>query len=194
MRLLRRLTALALAPFAAACGAITTNDVPKDDTKASESFYALEVRALDGSAVPLSAYRGQVALVVNTASKCGYTPQYEGLEKLHTTYGSQGFTVLGFPSADFGNQEYGSADEIREFCDSRYAITFPLFEKSGVKAGPSQSPVFAFLGAATGSLPGWNFGKYLVDRNGKVLAFFPTPTDPMGEEIRSAVERALAAS
>jgi glutathione peroxidase len=193
MRILRRLAALAIAPFAAACGAITTTDVEKNETQASTSFYTLEARALDGSAVPLERYRGQVTLVVNTASKCGLTPQYEGLEALQAEYGARGFTVLGFPSGDFGGQEFGSADEIREFCDSKYNVTFPLFEKSGVKAGPQQSPVFAFLGAATGSLPGWNFGKYLVDRDGKVLAFFAPPTDPTGAEIKGAIEKALAA-
>jgi len=192
MRILRRLTALALAPFAAACGAITTTDVQKNETQSNASFYALEAKGLDGAAVPLERYRGKVALVVNTASKCGYTPQYEGLEKLQAEYGERGFTVLGFPSGDFGGQEYGSAEEIREFCDSRFKVTFPLFEKSGVKAGPNQSPVFAFLGSATGSLPGWNFGKYLVDREGKVLAFFPTPTEPTGAEIKGAIEKALA--
>ncbi|WP_419186245.1 glutathione peroxidase [Rohdeia mirabilis] len=183
---------LSLAPFVAGCGAITTESVDMDESIASQSFYALEVQSLEGDAVPLERYRGQVSLVVNTASKCGLTPQYEGLEALQQEFADRGFTVLGFPSGDFGGQEFDSAGEIREFCDSKYAVTFPLFAKSGVKEGPDQSEVFRFLGGATGSLPGWNFGKYLVDREGTVLAFFAPTVGPQSDEVRKALEAALA--
>lgn len=191
-RPLRLLAGLALTPFVAGCGALTTDSVDVNESTASKSFYALEVQSLEGDPVALERYRGQVSLVVNTASKCGLTPQYEGLESLQQEFSSRGFTVLGFPSGDFGGQEFASAGEIREFCDSKYAVTFPLFAKSGVKEGPDQSEVFGFLGGATGSLPAWNFGKYLVDREGTVLAFFAPTVGPKSDEVREALEAALA--
>jgi len=193
IRTLRRCGALLLAPFVAGCGALTTDSVEKDDTVATQSFYALEVTSLEGEAVPLSAYEGKVTLVVNTASQCGLTPQYEGLEQLHRTFGERGFSVLGFPSGDFGGQEFDTAGEIRTFCTERFDVSFPLFEKSGVKEGENQSEVFAFLGKATGSLPGWNFGKYLVARDGTVLAFFAPTTKPDSSEVVAAIEQALDA-
>src|SRR4051794_27588941 len=127
----------------------------------TESLYALNTKSLDGSAVDLSTYRGKVTLVVNVASRCGSTPQYEGLEALHRELSPRGFSVLGFPSNDFGSQEPGSPDEIATFCETRYGVTFPLFEKVVTKAGAHQSPVYALLGSS-GKLPTWNFGKYLV--------------------------------
>lgn len=188
----RRFGALLLAPFAAACGAFTTSSVEVDEEAARSSFYDLDATSLEGEPVDLSTYAGQVTLVVNTASQCGYTGQYEGLQTLQDTYGERGFSVLGFPSGDFGGQEYDSAEEIRSFCTNSFAVSFPLFAKSGVKAGDGQSEVFAFLSGATGSLPNWNFGKYLVAKDGTVLAFFPTPTKPTSDTITDAIESALA--
>jgi len=187
------LLALSVLPLTAACSFMTTEKVEQDETVASNSFYGLEAETLDGEAQPLSLYDGQVTLVVNTASQCGYTPQYAKLQELQETYAEQGFTVLAFPSGDFGGQEFATAGEIREFCDSNYSVTFPMFAKSVVKEGDEQSPIYGYLGKASGSLPGWNFGKYLVDREGKVVAFYASPVDPMSEELTGAIESALTA-
>ena len=154
------------------------------------SFYDLKVSTLAGQPADLGAYRGKVALVVNVASQCGYTPQYAGLEKLYRDMAPKGVVVLGFPSNDFGGQEPGTAEEIQQFCKRTYDVTFPLFEKVVTKAGAGQSPVYAFLGES-GNLPGWNFSKYVVDRNGKVVAFFPSRVAPDAPELRAALEKAL---
>lgn len=156
------------------------------------SLYSIDVATLEGDPVSLGAYRGRVTLVVNTASKCGFTPQYEGLQELHEQYGDRGFEVLGFPSGDFMGQEFGSATEIREFCTSQYQVTFPMFAKVGVKAGDDQSPVFEYLGTQVGELPAWNFGKYVVNRNGEPVAYFGSRTAPTAPEVIAAIEAALA--
>ena len=155
------------------------------------SFYDLKVHALDGKPVALSAYRGQVAVVVNVASKCGYTPQYAGLEKLYRELKDKGVVILGFPSNDFGGQEPGTTEEIATFCRLTYDVTFPLFEKSVTKSGTGQSPVYTFLGAS-GNLPSWNFSKYVVGKRGQVVAFFPSKVTPDAPELREAIARALA--
>lgn len=154
------------------------------------SFYDLKANALDGTPADLGAYRGKVALVVNVASQCGYTPQYSGLEKLYREMAPKGVVLLGFPSNDFGGQEPGTAEEIGQFCKRTYDVTFPLFEKVVTKTGAGQSPVYAFLGES-GNLPAWNFSKYVVDRNGKVVAFFPSRVTPDAAELRHALEKAL---
>lgn len=125
----------------------------------NENVYALSVNSLEGKPVALSEYRGQVSLIVNVASECGYTPQYAGLQRIYERFKGRGFSVLGFPSNDFGRQEPGSPEEIREFCSSKYRVTFPMFQKVQTKAGADQSEIYALLGRAAGSLPSWNFGK-----------------------------------
>lgn len=178
-----------------ASGCSSPANVPQPqpaEAPAAMSFHDLRTTSLDGSPADLAAYRGQVALVVNVASECGYTPQYAGLQKLHAELAGRGFAVLGFPSNDFGGQEPGSPTQIREFCTSRYQVTFPLFGKVVTKAGANQSPVYAYLGKA-GSLPNWNFCKYLVGRDGKVLGFFPSKVSPDDPALRQAIETALAA-
>ena len=147
--------------------------------------------ALDGSALP--PLDGRAVLVVNVASKCGLTPQYTALQQLHDKYGDRGFEVLGFPCNQFMGQEPGTAAEIREFCDTEYQVTFPLFEKVSVKPGEAQSVVYQALEAKTGKLPRWNFGKYLVGRDGTKAEFFDTKVTPESKELREATERALAA-
>lgn len=154
------------------------------------SFYDLKLTSLEGDPVDLSAFRGKVTLVVNVASRCGFTPQYAGLEELHRELSGRGFSVLGFPSNDFGGQEPGTAKEIRKFCTLDYGVTFPLFSKVVTKPGASQSPAYAFLGKS-GHLPSWNFCKYLVGRDGQVVAFFPSRVAPGSPELRAAIERAL---
>jgi glutathione peroxidase len=156
------------------------------------SFYDLKTKTLEGKPADLSMYRGKVSLVVNVASKCGYTPQYEGLEKLHKDMQGKDFNVLGFPSNDFGNQEPGTAEEIVTFCKLTYGVTFPMFEKVVTKAGATQSPVYSFLGTS-GNLPAWNFSKYVVGKDGKIVAFFPSKVTPEAPELRAAIDKALAA-
>src|SRR5688572_4977006 len=157
------------------------------------SFYDLQTQSLDGKPGDLSQYRGKVSLVVNVASKCGYTPQYAGLEKLHRDLKGKGFNVLGFPSNDFGGQEPGTAKEIADFCRLTYDVTFPMFEKVVTKKGAGQSPIYAFLGQS-GELPAWNFSKYVIDRQGRIVAFFPSDVTPEDPALRAAIARALAAS
>jgi len=156
---------------------------------ASASVYDLTVHRLDGTPVALSMYRGKVALLVNVASECGYTPQYEGLEKLYEELAPKGFVILGFPSNDFGAQEPGSPEEIAAFAASKYNVTFPLFAKVKT-SGSDASPVYALASSVDGP-PKWNFHKYLVDRSGRVVRAFPSKVKPEGEELRSAIKAAL---
>jgi len=155
-----------------------------------DSLYALEATTLQGVRAPLSQYAGTVTVVVNVASQCGYTPQYAGLQKLHDELKDRGFSVLGFPSNDFGGQEPGSPEEIQAFCKKNYGVTFPMFSKVVTKAGAGQSPVYAFLGKG-GQLPAWNFSKYVVGKDGRVVAFFPSKVAPDARELREAIESAL---
>ncbi|MGE3508212.1 MAG: glutathione peroxidase [Vicinamibacterales bacterium] len=156
-----------------------------------QSLYEVKTRSLDGRPVDLGIYRGKVSLVVNVASKCGYTPQYEGLEQLHKEMQGKDFNVLGFPSNDFGQQEPGTAAEIGEFCRLTYGVTFPMFEKTVTRPGSEQSPVYAFLGRS-GNLPAWNFSKYVIGKNGQVVAFFPSQVTPEDPALRQAIAKALA--
>ncbi|MBK1643582.1 glutathione peroxidase [Thiocapsa imhoffii] len=136
------------------------------------------------------AYQGQVILAVNTASKCGFTSQYEGLENLYRTYGERGLVVLGFPSNDFANQEPGTEEEIEEFCRLTYSVEFPMFEKVHVRKGPA-SPFYKNLASATGVYPQWNFYKYLIDRDGNVVESFSNRTTPESQAMIDAIERLL---
>ena len=153
-----------------------------------------EYRPLAGkSPVSLNkTYAGDVLLVVNTASKCGFTPQYEGLEALHQQYAARGFSVLGFPSNDFKDQEPGTEADIKEFCTLTYGVKFPMFEKVQVK-GAQATPLYLDLARETGVQPGWNFHKYLIGRDGKVLANFPSKVRPDDPQLIDAIERALKA-
>ncbi len=156
-----------------------------------DSLYSLTTTTLAGQPADLGQYKGKVALVVNVASQCGLTPQYTGLEKLYEQYKGRGAVVLGFPSNDFGGQEPGTPEEITEFCKKNYGVTFPLFSKVVTKAGPDQSPVYGFLGTG-GQLPTWNFAKYVIDKDGKVVAFFNSKVTPEAKELRDALDGALA--
>ena len=155
------------------------------------SFHEFSVNKINGEPQSLSAYRGQEALVVNTASACGFTPQYAGLEKLWRDYQARGLVVLGFPSNDFGAQEPGSEAEIQTFCSRNFGVSFPLFSKVKTK-GAGQSPLYAFLAAKNGA-PQWNFHKYLVGKDGEVVAAFPSTTAPDDGKLRAAIDAALAA-
>ncbi len=166
---------------------------PGDEEWNARSMYTIDVKSLEGEPMKLSKYEGKVALVVNLASRCGYTPQYEGLEKLYNEFKERGLVILGFPCNDFGGQEPGTPQEIREFCTSTYQVTFPLFEKVHVTPGEDQSVVYTALQAKTGNLPRWNFGKYLIDRNGTKAEFVDSKVTPESKELREALQRALAA-
>jgi glutathione peroxidase len=136
------------------------------------------------------AYQGKVVLMVNTASKCGFTGQYEGLEALYAKYKDRGLVVLGFPSNDFGNQEPGSEEQIQQFCRLTYSVEFPMFEKIHVKKG-NADPLYQYLAEQTGVYPKWNFYKYLIDRNGKVVDYFSSITSPESKKLVNAIERLL---
>ncbi|HAV71986.1 glutathione peroxidase [Stenotrophomonas maltophilia] len=136
-------------------------------------------------------YGGKVLLVVNTASKCGFTPQYEGLEALQRKYAARGFSVLGFPSNDFKGQEPGDETQIQEFCTLTYGVKFPMFQKV-VVTGPEATPLYRSLATATGVSPGWNFHKYLIGRDGRVVAQFPSKVTPDDPKLVAAIERELS--
>jgi len=136
-------------------------------------------------------YKGKVILAVNTASQCGYTPQYEGLEKLYKRYKDQGLVILGFPSNDFGGQEPGSSKEIAKFCEANYGVSFPMFDKSSVAKG-QVNPFYAKLTKAAGAPPAWNFHKYLIDRSGAKVQSFATQVEPSNQKLVKEIERLLA--
>ncbi len=148
-------------------------------------------RLQDDRPQPLCQYAGKVLLVVNTASYCGFTSQYEGLEALHARYAPRGLVVLGFPSNDFGQQEPGDAKQIADFCFNTYGVKFPMFAKSSVK-GAQANPLFAALARATGQMPRWNFHKYLVDRQGRPVASYVSEVTPLDTKLVAAIDQALA--
>jgi glutathione peroxidase len=159
-------------------------------TTSIKSLHDLTAQTIDHQAQPLSAYAGKVLLVVNTASECGFTPQYTGLEQLWRELEGRGVAVLGFPSNQFGAQEPGSDAEIKTFCKTKYDVTFPMFAKVAVK-GPEQSPVYRFLTAHHGE-PKWNFHKYLVGKDGQVIQAYESKVEPNDPALRAAIDSALA--
>jgi glutathione peroxidase len=167
------LTALAL-PAAAACPSVLDH----------------RFKTLQGQPADLCQYQGKVVLVVNTASFCGYTPQYQGLEAIYQKYRGKGLVVLGFPSNDFGAQEPGTNEQVADFCERTYQVKFPMLEKTAV-TGKDANPVYQELTAKTGQPPKWNFHKYLVARDGAVLASYPSTVKPDDPQLGSAIEKAL---
>jgi glutathione peroxidase len=165
-------------------------DQAPDDPAQVLSF---TMNRLDGKTQNLADYRGKVVLMVNVASKCGYTPQYEGLQKLYETYKDQGLVILGFPANNFRSQEPGTDKEIAEFCTQNYGVQFPMFSKISVK-GADQHPLYKKLTSRPAPIGGevkWNFQKYLVDRSGHVVVEFDSPVKPMGEKLTSKIEELL---
>jgi glutathione peroxidase len=162
----------------------------------TSSLLSIPLKDIKGNDTSLNAYSGKVILVVNVASKCGYTPQYAGLEALYEKYKDKGFVIVGVPSNDFGSQEPGTADEIQAFCKQNYGVTFPLMEKVHVK-GPEKVPLYVALTGKDSKFPGevgWNFTKFLIDRNGNLVNRFPSPVKPDSAELTGAVESALGKS
>jgi glutathione peroxidase len=157
------------------------------------SAYDFSFETLDGEPLPLSRFRGKVILVVNTASRCGFTPQYEGLEKLYAAYKDKGLVVIGVPSNDFGRQEPGTAQEIKKFCTLNYGVTFPVTSKQPV-TGDNAHPFYRWAPASLGfgSAPKWNFHKYLVDANGNIVDYFHSTTAPDSLKLHKTIERLLA--
>lgn len=162
---------------------------------AANSIQDIQLQDIDGKPTSLKAYNGKVVLVVNVASKCGLTPQYEALEALYRKYKGQGLVIVGFPCNDFAGQEPGTSEEIKTFCSTKYNVTFPLMGKLHVK-GPDQHPLYSALTGKEAKFPGdieWNFGKFVVGRNGEVLQRFKPQTKPDDATVIAAIESALAA-
>jgi len=161
-------------------------------TSAQKSFYDFKVETIDGSEFDLSSLKGKKVLIVNTASKCGFTPQYEGLQELYEKYGGDNFMIIGFPANNFLNQEPGTNDEIQQFCRINYGVTFPMMAKISVK-GDDMHPLYKWLtskemNGIMDSKVKWNFQKYLVDEEGKLIAVYYSKTKPMSEKIVNWVE------
>ena len=150
----------------------------------------IAVKDIDGKDTTLKAYAGKVLLIVNVASECGYTPQYAGLQALHEKMSGKGLTVLGFPCNDFGGQEPGTEAVIKTFCTENYKVTFPMFSKVAIK-GDAKHPLYAALQSAAGGEVGWNFEKFLVGKDGKVLKRFGSDVEPGSPELMAAIEEAL---
>jgi glutathione peroxidase len=164
-------------------------------TARAESLYEIAVKDIDGQATTLAPLKGRVLLIVNVASECGYTPQYEGLQAIYQKYEAKGFTVLGFPCNQFGGQEPGTNAEIKNFCSSKFHVTFPLFDKIAVN-GAKRHPLYVTLAGQGSPFPGdigWNFTKFLIGRDGKIVQRFDSGAEPESAEVTKAIESALAA-
>ena len=191
--------AILLTVALASCGISTSSQSTTDsntmtttapETAAAGTVYDYTVKTIDGKDLKLSQFAGKKLLIVNVASECGYTPQYKELEELHKKHGDK-VTVLGFPANNFGGQEPGTNEEIANFCEKNFGVTFPLFEKISVK-GDDTAPLFQFLAdktknGAISDAPTWNFCKYLVDEHGHVIGFYPSKVKPMSDELVSAI-------
>jgi len=170
-----------------------TYERPENLSSPEESaFYSFKIKSLDGDTIDFSRYKGKKVLIVNTASKCGFTPQYEELQKLHTQYGDK-VTVLGFPCNQFGGQEPGSNEEIGAFCQKNYGVTFQMFDKIDVK-GEHQHPLYHWLtdkslNGWNDKAPGWNFCKYLVNEKGELVNFYGSTVSPTGNKILEAIQK-----
>lgn len=165
-------------------------------TATAGSVHNIPIKTLDGKDSSLAPHKGKVILVVNVASKCGYTRQYEPLEELHREYKDKGLVIVGVPSNDFGGQEPGSPAEIREFCTSKFDVSFPLYEKVGVRPGPNQHALYKWLTGDEAGHPGpvkWNFNKFLLGKDGRLVGRFESKVEPDSAELREAIDKALAA-
>lgn len=196
MKELARRTGLAVVSGLFALGAAfhkKQESNPMQAEKTAGKVYEFEMKTIDGAPRKLAEYKGKVLLIVNTASLCGFTPQYKDLESLHQKYSAKGLRIAAFPANEFGAQEPGTDASIKTFCMSKYAVTFDLYSKIVVK-GDAIHPLYKYLTAESG-FPGeipWNFAKFLVDKKGRVVARFGPDANPMGKEVGTAVEKALA--
>jgi len=158
---------------------------------AANNIYDFTLNTIDGAPAPLSAFKGKVVLLVNVASKCGYTPQYAGLEKLYEKYKDKGFVIVGVPANNFGAQEPGTNEEIKTFCSRNYNVTFPMMSKVSVK-GADKTPLYSYLTEKTGGDIKWNFTKFLIDKNGNIVSRFESAVTPESADITNAIEQTLA--
>lgn len=190
------LTALIAVAIPSMAGSGSNNKNPSKG--AMTSVYDFTMKDIDGKQVNLSDYKGKVVMIVNVASRCGFTPQYEGLEKIYLKYKDQGFVILGFPANNFGFQEPGTDSEIKTFCSAKYNVTFPMFSKISVKGGDIH-PLYKFLtdkdtdSQFAGDIK-WNFNKFLIGRDGEVIARFEPPVKPESDQVTEAIEKALKAN
>lgn len=175
-------------------GSLNMNHALANNSQHQESFFDYAAVDILGNSVNLSQYKGKVILAVNTASNCGFTGQYQDLQKLYEKYKEQGFIVLAFPSNDFGGQEPGSNEEIKTFCENKYSVTFPIFSKAPV-SGTDIQPAYKFLTQKSDKQfqgdPGWNFVKFLVNKEGQVVARFSSMTNPMSKKVLGKIEELL---
>jgi glutathione peroxidase len=183
--------AFCLFPFHQTVASKSQNSEKPMETRAA--LYGFTVKTIDGKQRSLADYKGKVLLIVNTASECGFTPQYKGLEEVYRKYKDKGFVILGFPSNDFGKQEPGSDEQIKQFCESKYNVTFDMFSKIDVK-GENQAPLYKYLtkDCDVAHEITWNFNKFLVDRDGKVVYYFPSNVKPTDSELTSKIEALIA--
>ena len=156
----------------------------------ASSVYEFTMNSIDGQPLPLSSFKGKVLLIVNVASFCGFTPQYEQLEAVYEKYKDQGFVIAGFPANNFGAQEPGTNEEIKTFCTRKYNVKFPIYSKISVK-DPDKAPLYQYLTETAGGEIKWNFTKFLIDRNGKIIARFESPVKPDSPEVIAAIEKAM---
>lgn len=163
---------------------------PIDESIPGEGAHAFTMIDINGEEVDMRRYRGKVALIINVASRCGYTSQYEGLQALYEAYRDQGFVILGFPANNFGSQEPGSNEEIAEFCSANYGVTFPMFAKISVK-GDDMHPLYAYLTGESGQQVSWNFNKFLINAEGGYVQHYLSATTPESAELRDAIEALL---
>ncbi len=185
---LRALSSLGMMVFTAF---VPAKEAPAAET--GQTAHRFELTAIDGAPLPMSRFAGKTVLLVNTASKCGFTPQYDGLQALYERYRDRGFVVLGVPSNDFGNQEPGSEDQIESFCETNFGITFPMTEKVAV-TGPNAHPLYAWLVDALGpaAKPRWNFHKILIGPDGRPRDAWPSTTSPSSGNLQARIEKVLA--
>ncbi len=185
-------TQLPVMPYAASQSKLDPQSTDTQSTLDTRSAHDIAFTSIDGDPLPLSDFEGSAILVVNTASLCGFTYQYDGLQGVYDRYRDRGLIVLGVPSNDFGQQEPGKAEEIKQFCEVNFNIDFPLTEKQSVK-GEGAHAFFRHVAETLGeeSLPRWNFHKYLIDPEGRIVGAWPSRTEPAGDEITAAIEQAL---
>lgn len=193
MKIHFRLVALSSLMFSSVGYSNTKSKQQLSQPTASGLFYGLSAEDISGKMIPFTEFKGRVVMVVNTASQCGYTSQYKGLEVLYRKYKDKGFVVLGFPSNDFGGQEPGSNAEVKKFCELRYKVTFPMFAKVNITSQPI-SPVYDFLtnrnpNKETRKTPGWNFHKYVIDKKGQVVSALASSVEPESAEVEKLISR-----
>jgi glutathione peroxidase len=190
MSLLRKFAYSVIMVFGSCFGKNSIESKPTENLVTQMSLYDFKMKSIDGKEIDFSIYKGKKVLIVNTASECGYTPQYEELQKLHQLHGSK-VVVLGFPCNDFGAQEPGSLENIKSFCQKNYGVSFQLFEKVSVK-GDKKTPLYEWLSSKSKNgwndkEPSWNFCKYLIDENGKLQNLYPSGVSPMSKELLKAI-------